>query len=37
MAKVMADKRSAKMMQPGAAPFDTKRMFFGGFEIIVDL
>jgi len=34
MAKVMKDKRMAKMMQ-GDAPFDGKRMIFGGFKIIV--
>lgn len=36
-AKVMKDKRSAKYMQPGAVPFDTKRMIFGGFKSIVEL
>ncbi|MGE0062021.1 MAG: DUF1428 domain-containing protein [Xanthobacteraceae bacterium] len=33
--KVMADKRLAKMMT-GKAPFDAKRMIYGGFKIIVD-
>jgi uncharacterized protein YbaA (DUF1428 family) len=33
--KVMTDKRLAKMMTPGAMPFDTKRMIFGGFKTIV--
>lgn len=34
MAKVMADPR----MQPGSeAPFDGKRMIFGGFKVLVDV
>ena len=33
--KVMSDKRLAKMMT-GKAPFDAKRMIYGGFKIIVD-
>lgn len=37
MKKVMADKRLAKEMQPGAMPFDMKRMTYGGFDVIVDL
>ena len=37
MAKVMTDKRLAAMMKPGAMPFDTRRMIFGGFKTIVDL
>ena len=37
MAKVMADKRLAKMMQPGAMPFDGKRMIWGGFKELVRL
>ena len=36
-AKVMADPRLASMMNPNAVPFDTKRMFFGGFETLVRL
>jgi uncharacterized protein YbaA (DUF1428 family) len=36
-AKVMKDPRIAKMMQPGASPFDIKRMTYGGFEVLVDL
>jgi len=36
-AKVMKDKRLAKMMDPGAMPFDPKRMAYGGFEVLVDL
>ena len=35
MAKVMKDPRLASMMDPKAMPFDGKRMFFGGFEVIV--
>ncbi|HEX4896429.1 MAG TPA: DUF1428 domain-containing protein [Solimonas sp.] len=34
-AKVMADPRLAAMMKPGAAPFDGKRMFWGGFKTLV--
>ena len=33
--KVMADKRLEKMMTPDGMPFDTKRMFWGGFKQIV--
>ena len=36
-AKVMKDPRLAKMMQPGAMPFDMKRMTYGGFRVIVDM
>jgi uncharacterized protein YbaA (DUF1428 family) len=36
-AKVMKDPRLAKMMDPKAMPFDTKRMTYGGFEVLVDL
>ena len=36
-AKVMKDPRLAKMMVPGAMPFDTKRMIFGGFKTIVSV
>ncbi len=35
--KVMADKRLADMMTPGAMPFDTKRMIWGGFKSFIDL
>jgi uncharacterized protein YbaA (DUF1428 family) len=35
MAKVMKDKRIAKMMSGKDMPFDAKRMIFGGFKIIV--
>ncbi|WP_291864146.1 DUF1428 domain-containing protein [Bradyrhizobium sp.] len=34
-AKVMADPRLANMMDPKAAPFDGKRMIYGGFESLV--
>ena len=34
-AKVMKDKRIAKMMNPKAMPFDAKRMIYGGFKTIV--
>lgn len=37
MAKVMRDKRVAAMMNPKAMPFDGKRMFWGGFKVMVDL
>jgi len=36
-AKVMKDKRMAPMMDPKAMPFDGKRMFWGGFKVMVDL
>jgi uncharacterized protein YbaA (DUF1428 family) len=36
-AKVMKDPRLAKMMQPDAMPFDTKRMIYGGFEVFVEV
>ena len=36
-AKVMKDPRLADMMKPDASPFDTKRMIYGGFEVIVDV
>ena len=35
--KVMSDKRLADMMDPKAMPFDSKRMVFGGFMMMVDL
>ena len=34
-AKVMADPRLAKMMDGKSAPFDGKRMIYGGFESLV--
>ena len=36
-AKVMKDPRLAAMMDPKAMPFDSKRMFWGGFKSIVEL
>jgi len=35
--KVMQDPRLAAWMKPEAMPFDGKRMFWGGFEMIIDL
>ena len=36
-AKVMKDPRLAKMMDIKSMPFDSKRMVYGGFKVIVDL
>jgi uncharacterized protein YbaA (DUF1428 family) len=36
-AKVMKDSRLAEMMDPKAMPFDGKRMFWGGFKVVVDV
>lgn len=36
-ARVMSDPRIADMMDPKAMPFDSKRMVYGGFEVLVDL
>ena len=36
-AKVMKDPRMAPMMDAKTMPFDGKRMFWGGFKVIVDL
>jgi uncharacterized protein YbaA (DUF1428 family) len=36
-AKVMKDKRLAKMMDLKALPFDARRMIWGGFKTLVDL
>ena len=36
-AKVMKDRRLAKMMDMKAMPFDSKRMAYGGFEVMVDV
>jgi uncharacterized protein YbaA (DUF1428 family) len=36
-ARVMADPRLAKMVDPTDLPFDGKRMFWGGFKPIVEL
>ena len=33
--KIMKDPRMGTMMQNGKAPFDAKRMIFGGFKAIV--
>jgi uncharacterized protein YbaA (DUF1428 family) len=35
-AKVMKDKRLAKMMDLKSMPFDGKRMIYGGFKILVE-
>ena len=35
-AKVMKDPRLLGMMDPKAMPFDGKRMFFGGFKVLVE-
>src|SRR6059036_2611659 len=35
-AKVMKDPRLAKMMNMAAIPFDSKRMVYGGFKVMVD-
>lgn len=35
-AKVMKDKRLAKMMNPKNMPFDGKRMIYGGFKVFVE-
>jgi uncharacterized protein YbaA (DUF1428 family) len=35
-AKVMKDPRLASMMDPKKMPFDAKRMFWGGFKVLVD-
>lgn len=35
--RVMADPRLASMMDPTSMPFDGKRMFWGGFKVLVDL
>ncbi len=36
-AKVMKDPRLAKMMDMKSMPFDSKRMVYGGFKVLVDL
>lgn len=36
-AKVMKDPRLAKMMDSKSMPFDSKRMFYGGFKVMVDV
>jgi uncharacterized protein YbaA (DUF1428 family) len=35
--KVLSDKRLASMMDPESMPFDTRRMIYGGFRVVVDL
>jgi uncharacterized protein YbaA (DUF1428 family) len=35
-AKVMKDPRLADMMDPGKLPFDGKRMFWGGFKVMIE-
>ena len=35
--KVMSDPRLAEMMDPKKLPFDGKRMFWGGFKVMVDV
>jgi uncharacterized protein YbaA (DUF1428 family) len=35
--KVMSDPRLAAMIDPKNLPFDGKRMFFGGFKVMVSL
>ena len=35
-AKVMKDPRLADMMDPKTLPFDGKRMFWGGFKVLVE-
>src|SRR6266566_533108 len=35
-ARVMKDPRLAKLMEKGAMPFDTKRMVYGGFKVLVE-
>jgi uncharacterized protein YbaA (DUF1428 family) len=36
-AKVMEDPRLADQMDPKAMPFDSARMIYGGFEVVVDV
>jgi uncharacterized protein YbaA (DUF1428 family) len=35
LAKVLKDPRLAKMMDPKSMPFDGRRMFWGGFKVMV--
>lgn len=35
--KAMKDPRLADMMDPKKMPFDGKRMFWGGFKVVVDV
>jgi uncharacterized protein YbaA (DUF1428 family) len=36
-AKVMSDPRLADQMEARAMPFDTKRMIYGGFDVVIDV
>jgi uncharacterized protein YbaA (DUF1428 family) len=36
-AKVINDARIADMMDPKAMPFDSERMIYGGFNVVVDV
>jgi uncharacterized protein YbaA (DUF1428 family) len=36
-AQVMEDPRLADQMDPKAMPFDSARMIYGGFEVVVDV
>lgn len=36
IAKVMSDERLAKMMKAKVIPFDSKRMIYGGFKVMVE-
>ena len=36
-ARVMQDPRLLKLMQHSPMPFDVKRMYYGGFKVLVDL
>ena len=37
MADAMADSRIAKIFDPKTMPFDGKRMFYGGFDVMISL
>jgi len=36
-AKVLKDPRLGDQMDPKAMPFDSKRMIYGGFDVVVDV
>ena len=36
-AQAMKDPRLAAMMNPKSMPFDGKRMFYGGFKVMIDV
>ena len=36
-AKAMKDKRLAAIMNPKSMPFDGKRMFYGGFKVMIEV